>query len=275
MDAVSCFLWVAVPAAVLAYAAVCDVRSREVPDVCWAVVCIAGSSVYSVCSCDGWEMAVPYLMGSALLTACMLSEHLTGPWALAAFASSAVLMAVPYLTGRSGYEGVAVPVMFSVQYLLYRTGLLRGGADAKCLMSIAIAFPVQPSAGCIPLIWSQASVFPGVSIQVLAIALAMTLPSGLMMIMGNLVRGYRGPGMWQTRRMTLESARDAFVWPVDCSGKRAVVLYDKKRALDEAESSGVGAIRVTPMIPFILPLAVAFAMVAVLGDPLQALASRC
>ena len=204
----SCFLWVAVPAAALAYAAVCDVRSREVPDVCWAVVCIAGSSVYSVCSCDGWEMAVPYLMGSALLTACMLSEHLTGPWALAAFASSAVLMAVPYLTGRSGYEGVAVPVMFSVHYLLYRTGLLRGGADAKCLMSIAIAFPVQPSAGCIPLIWSQASVFPGVSIQVLAIALAMTLPLGLVMFMGNLVRGYRGPGMWQTRRMTLESARD-------------------------------------------------------------------
>ena len=92
------------------------------------------------------------------------------------------------------------------------------------------------------------------------------------MIMGNLVRGYRGPGMWQTRRMTLESARDAFVWPVDCSGKRAVVLYDKKRALDEAESSGVGAIRVTPMIPFILPLAVAFAMVARLMplDPLRA-----
>ena len=275
MEEALCIIWVTVPAAVLAYAAVCDVRSREVPDICWAVLCIVGSSMYSLCLCDGWAEAVPHMAGSVLLTACMLSERLTGSWALAAFVLSAVMMAFPYLAGRSGFEGAAVPVMFSVHYLLYRTGLLRGGADAKCLMSMAIAFPVQPSVGCIPLIWPQDPVFPGISIQVLAIALAMTLPVGLVMFIENLVRGYRGPGMWQTRRMTVESARDAFVWPVDSSGKRAVVLYDKKRALDEAESSGLGTIRVTPMIPFILPLAVAFAMVAVLGDPLQALASRC
>lgn len=275
MEEALCIIWVTVPAAVLAYAAVCDVRSREVLDICWAVLCIVGSSMYSLCLCDGWAEAVPHMAGSVLLTACMLSERLTGSWALAAFVLSAVMMAFPYLAGRSGFEGAAVPVMFSVYYLLYRTGLLRGGADAKCLMSMAIAFPVQPSVGCIPLIWPQDPVFPGISIQVLAIALAMTLPVGLVMFIENLVRGYRGPGMWQTRRMTVESARDAFVWPVDSSGKRAVVLYDKKRALDEAESSGLGTIRVTPMIPFILPLAVAFVTVAVLGDPLQALASRC
>lgn len=65
--------------------------------------------------------------------------------------------------------------------------------------------------------------------------------------------------MWPAERMS-----DGVLVP--CRG-----YSEKSGILDELEDAGIGEVRVTPMLPFVLPLAVSFVAVMVIGSPLAAL----
>ena len=272
--------WVAVPAVVLAHAAVCDMRTREVPDWHWAAIGLIGP-VLCLLSVQGLSVCVP--LGSAMLTACMLSERLDGSRAVPVIAASLALMSVPVLTEDSGwtrYAGLSALAMYLLFYAMYVTGLLRGGADAKCLMSLALAFPVYPVSDPLPLLWLidlPGSLVVNPSMSVMVVSLALSLSSVLYVLCVNLRQGCRGRRMLTAFPMDVGRARAAFVWPVERMMDGVTVPcrdYDsKERILDELESAGVSRVMVTPMIPFVLPAAMSFAIVVVLGSPMAPLLS--
>ena len=271
-------LWVAVPAVVLAHAAVCDMRTREVPDWHWAAIGLIGP-VLCLLSVQGLSVCVP--LGSAMLTACMLSERLDGSRAVPVIAASLALMSVPVLTEDSGwtrYAGLSALAMYLLFYAMYVTGLLRGGADAKCLMSLALSFPVYPVTGCTPLLWHidpPEALVLNPSLSVFTIGLALSLAGVLWVFAVNVRRGDIGPRMLTTYLMPVSDVWGSHVWPAErlCDGALVPChgFDDAEGILRELESEGVRDVRVTPMVPFILPLAVAFVVVAVLGSLLCAL----
>ena len=273
-------LWVAVPAVVLVHAAVCDMRTREVPDWHWAAIGLIGP-ILCLLSVQGLSVCAP--LGSAMLTVCMLSERLDGFRAVPVIAASAALMSVPVLTEDSGwarYAGLSALAMYLLFYAMYATGLLRGGADAKCLMSLALAFPVYPVSDPLPILWAvdqPESLVVNPSMSVTVVSLALSLSSVLYVLGVNIREGYRGRRMLTAFPIDVGRARAAFVWPVERMVDGVTVPcreYDsKERILDELESAGVARVMVTPMIPFVVPAAVSFAVVVLLGSPMAPLLS--
>lgn len=273
-------LWVAVPAVVLVHAAVCDMRTREVPDWHWAAIGLIGP-ILCLLSVQGLSVCVP--LGSVMLAVCMLSERLDGFRAVPVIAASAVLMSVPVLTEDSGwmrYAGLSALAMYLLFYAMYVTGLLRGGADAKCLMSLALAFPVYPVSDPLPILWivgQPESLVINPSMSAMVVSLALSLSSVLYVLCVNLRQGCRGRCMLTAFPMDVGRARAAFVWPVERMMDGVTVPcrdHDSKETiLDELESAGVARVMVTPMIPFVVPVAVSFVIVAVLGCPMAPLFS--
>lgn len=273
-------LWMAVPAVVLAHAAVCDLRTREVPDWHWAAIGLIGP-ILCLLSVQGLSVCV--LLGSVMLTVCMLSERLDGFRAVPVIVASAVLMSVPVFTEDSGwtrYAGLSALAMYLLFYAMYVTGLFRGGADAKCLMSLALAFPVYPVSDPLPLLWvmdQPESLVANLSMSVLVVSLALSLSSVFYVLCVNLRQGYRGRRMLTAFPMDVGRARAEFVWPVERMADGEKVPYrdydSREKILDELESVGVARVMVTPMIPFVVPATVSFAVVVLLGSPMAPLLS--
>ncbi len=75
--------------------------------------------------------------------------------------------------------------------------------------------------------------------------------------------------------MALSEAEGRFVWPLEDAVDGMVVECkvgdDPDARLDRLTSVGAETVRVTPMIPFIIPLTVSFFAVTVLGNPLFAI----
>lgn len=258
-------VWVAVAAVVLLHAAICDVRTREVPDWHWWALGILGPVLCAAASWDDGEFpsVVLRLVGSMVLAVCMLWGKADGLWAAVMAVPAAVLMIVPAVVcgDAVSWSGVSSLAMFLVFYGMYLAGLLKGGADAKCLMALALAFPVYPEASWIPLVWDMphhASLVVNPSFSVMVLALAISLLGCLPVACRNIRSGDVDRRLLTSYRTDEEEAENAFVWRLD----------------DEPDFEG--KVRVTPMVPFVLPLAVSFLIVAVLGTPLALLFSaRC
>ncbi len=282
MDPLLASIWLSVPASVMIYAAYRDAVSREVPDRCWLVICAWGV-LFQIAFPTGDPTASALVaLGSLALTAFMLSERLSGIRAVPVLALSALMYVSAWMSdpwGEAAVSGLMVPVTFALAYLMYQTGMLAGGADAKCVMSLAIAFPVLPESSWTPVLWNQA--YPEAyvlnpAISVLIVALLLSLLWGAWMFLHNARRGEWGRGMFHTLRMPIEEARVAFVWPAEWLSEDGAVVpgrradTEKDETLDRLEGAGMRDVRVTPMIPFIVPMAVSFLIVTVLGDPLMA-----
>lgn len=257
--------WVAVAALVLVHAALCDVRSREVPDIHWWVLGIAGPVLCAVSSWgDGEELSVILrLVGSLILAVCLMWEGAEG-WRAATLAIPAAIVTVAPAIAYGdpvAWSGVSSLVMFLLFYGMYLVGLLKGGADAKCLMVLALAFPVYPEVLGAPLLWDiphPESLVVNPSFSVMVLALVISLLGCLPVAARNIRSGDMDRRLLTSYRMDAEEAEKAFVWRLE----------------DEADSEG--KVRVTPMVPFVLPLAISFLIVAVLGTPLALLFSaRC
>lgn len=276
-------LWVAIPAAVLISAAVQDVSTREVSDTHWMVMGVA-CLLFFAASCIQEYGAVPvlcHLAVSVVLLSYMLSERLSGWFALPMLLAVVILSVVTAIMTDSmlSHASVVSLVVFFLFAGMYRVGLLRGGADAKCLMTVAVTYPVIPEVGPLPLIWDvpypESLVF-GTSVSVLVTSLFLSLASCAVLTVHNLREGRICSKMFTTYVIGVDEARHAFVWPVEnVRGGRKLfcgTIYEgKDEVLDALSSKGESLVTVTPMIPFVLPMAIAFITVSVLGSPLALL----
>lgn len=270
--------WAVFPLAVMVYASVCDVRTREVPDACWALICVGGPASLVLC-CPG-PGSTFYLAGCLLLASYMLSPRLVGVMGAGVFVVSVAMFATGYALdpgGRLATAGLAVPAMFLLFLMMYRTGLLAGGADAKCMMSVAMALPLYPDAGPLT-VWQPG--YPEAyvlnpSVSVLVLALVLTLAWSLRILVRNVRDRHFGRGMLSSFRMDVDDAGGAFVWPVERVVDGRLVRTgpcsngEVQEVLDGLRSAGIREVRVTPMVPFVLPLTVAAVLTAVFGNPLS------
>jgi prepilin signal peptidase PulO-like enzyme (type II secretory pathway) len=118
----------------------------------------------------------------------------------------------------------------------------------------------------------SSSVFvPGFAI--LSEALAITLLYGFFNMMRNLIQGHTGfPQMLIGTRMSLEKAKRSTVWPmadiVNGEVVDTIMANEGDDIWKKLEDHGVQEIWVTAIIPFIIPITVAFFIVVTLGFPL-------
>lgn len=260
---------------VMASGAVCDSRTRRVPDAHWLILCVTGIPLAATgIGIGGGPWAgVLYAAGGLLLSWYMLSGRLIGPTAAPVVAAGFAMMALPVLTSGIA-DGIISAAMFAMCVLLHRCGLLTGGADAKCAMTLALVLPSLPETSVVPLLWHGSALPPVLS--VLLLALAISLAGSLWIMALNIRAGYTGKGMLTTLETDVGSMDPDFHWPVQrpvggdlvgCRGSPGTAAD----IIRELQNAGIARARAELPVPFVAPMFLALALVLILGDPVGAL----
>ena len=132
---------------------------------------------------------------------------------------------------------------------------------AYCPLSDAISLPAEPAVFMFP---------PAIAVLVLAAVMVMLLAPCF--LIRNLVRGdWAFPQMLMGYRRSLPED-GAHLWSLDRAEDGKVVPgtspWDDDDAFRRLRDAGADRVWVTPMVPFVLPIAAAFAIVWVWGNPL-------
>jgi Flp pilus assembly protein protease CpaA len=294
---------VALVLSVLAGASISDVRSRRVPDRFWIVLISAGS-VILVLEILLMEVRRP---GLTLLSLAMpalalvfmvwgypeLDKALKGEREDLAFTlvylgliGAAV---VSYLLGDRSVGGrMLVSFIFmAVYFAMYSfpvlgARLIHGGADVKCLMSLAAIFPWYPAdlgisfgpfheaLSDIDLLAYISPVHLGVLING---ALVTVILLGVALPIRNLVDGTFHPlRSWTSYWLGIDRVLGSHVWIIGGyeMGKDRKI-DPSPRIVSDLRKKGVQKVRVTPKVPFILSLTVGLALQITLGNLVLAL----
>ncbi len=279
MDIMSA-VWAAVPLLILAAAAVSDVRTREAKDGYWYAMIAWGLAFGTMVRWDGSDhiALLVSLLDLILVAVWVLSPRITGLWGLPMAIAVLVLSGISlHIDTETGLPGAMAFVLVLLFYVMYQAGLIPGGADAKCLMALALAFPVYPDVLSIWTAGIPESVILSPAFSILVIALAITVLGAIPVACRNIRDGNRSRSMFTSYRVSISEARTSFVWLLerveDGDVRRCRALAEgKEKELDSLEASGMKDVLVTPMVPFILPLAIASVIVLLFGSPLLALA---
>ena len=260
------YLSVAVAILILLLAALSDLQTREVNDVHWMGI-VALATMLSVKE-DAADSLLR-IMSILTLSLYLFSTRIVGLRAAVVLISVFLMLSEDYLI--SGDPSVLVIlVMVPILLILYHARVIRGGADVKALIVLTLAFPAFPEIHY--LLWQpvypEALVFnPVFTTMVLALLMACLVPLYL------LFRGRGDHPDLTSFSMPLDVARSSFVWPVqdhqDGMLVRTRIPDDPAEVYDRLEANGVENVRVTPMIPFIVPIAVGFTATMTLGSPLM------
>jgi len=171
---------------------------------------------------------------------------------------------------------LAIPIVMIVIVVLYMLDLIRGGADAKALIALAVLFPFYPVIAEIPLILGNETLqtlFPfSLSVLVNAAILVVFLP--LAFLVTNLVRGdTKFPQVFVGYRMSIESIANQHVWLMERAVDGSHVFYtrpkmeeDLRVELDRLREIGVSRAWVTPKIPFIVPMLAGLFLATIVGN---------
>ena len=190
----------------------------------------------------------------------------------AAIALSAVA-AIVLSEGPARYAYASFPAVYVLMLALYYAGVVRGGADAKAVIAVAASMPAYcPLSDAISLP-AEPAVFmfpPAIAVLVLAAVMVMLLAPCF--LIRNLVRGdWAFPQMLMGYRRSLPED-GAHLWSLDRAEDGKVVPgtspWDDDDAFRRLRDAGADRAWVTPMVPFVLPIAAAFAIVWVWGNPL-------
>jgi preflagellin peptidase FlaK len=196
-----------------------------------------------------------------------------------AVAVSAVI-ALAYLWVDKAYfqHLLAVPVIMLAVVGMYMLDIIRGGADAKALMSLAILFPSYPIIGGLPVLLPETElatiVFPFAFVVLIAAAIIVAVVMPLVFLAVNIAaRDLRFPNALFGRAMDLEEARGKHVWLMERVQDGSHMTYTRPRRdenlskeLDHLKSIGVSRVWVTPKIPFMVPMLAGILISATAGN---------
>ncbi len=266
----------------LAYAAVSDLRSREVTDHLWQVLGVAGL----VFGLVAFAPAGPVPFALWLLVAVFVVQHvfpwddaLRGPAArFAPWIEGVTYLAVLLLTGAAvvsyGIGASAVPVAILavlasvlLARALFELGVLYGGADAKALMVTGLVVPLF----AVPLLLAPPSTatllsFLPFSITVLTNAAFFSIFVPLAIAVRNVRRGEftlrRG---FTGYTMAVADLPRRFVWVRDPLSGHDSLADDAETSEEDARrrteiaralaAEGIRRVWVTPQIPFLVVMA--------------------
>ena len=258
-----------------------DWRYREVPDFHWWILGICGLAFTSASFGSVGTELVMMLAGSALILLMILLDVNVPAAAdyivLAIIAALFLYPAVTSFDDPSVRRMLVIPVCCLIFYLMFAFGILKGGADAKCLMAMAMMFQTCPQFGDLPLI-----ALPAYNVQlVLSFPVAVLFHASLFSfawlfwtILRKMYRKEDPVEMYTLSwyRMGIEDARKSHVWPKQDVVDGMIVNVNgvaDEGAYDRLEAIGAKDVWVTPIIPFMIPIFLAVVMIFTIGSLLN------
>jgi len=266
---------------ILISASIRDWKEREVSDAHWIVLGVIGLAMfvsYSIYDTGfRWEY-VCLTAGTAMILIDIFLDKEFNP--LIYYALMALFFIVPLYNNMGDGLFIAwasVPICYLIYIGMYLFKILRGGADAKCLITLSIMFPLYPSFFGLPMIdipSNQMSQIFVCSISVLFVAAVLTTPVILYLALRSAKESGLSTRMFSGYRMNILKAENSDVWPLEdiVDGELVPIKIPEEKDMSSIyarlKEAGCEDVRVTPMIPFIVLIAAALAVVALLGNPL-------
>ncbi|HEV8050017.1 MAG TPA: A24 family peptidase C-terminal domain-containing protein [Thermoplasmata archaeon] len=270
-------------------AALIDIRTREVDDRIWLAIVLVGGGFQTVVVAAGGT--TPLLLWLVVLA--LVVQHLV-PWddwvgrrfpsvpgllelgAYVAVGAMLLLAGWQVGIGPSGLPASAIAAYVAVLVArgLFEANLLYGGADAKAVMVAGAVVPFD----------AMVFLAPHAAVGILSFypfAITLLMNGALAAVAVPLALFFRnaGHGDWNGIRtftgfpIPVDELPNRFVWVTDPTFRRdedvETAEDDRKlreRFRDELQAKGVGAVWVTPQIPFVVLLAVGAVLGVVFGN---------
>jgi archaeal preflagellin peptidase FlaK len=274
--------------AIACSASISDCRKREVSDAHWAAMGVAGLALLAVQIVQDnvdltyllFLLPVAWFFFDMLVDRRGMFEDGINPLPIGLYLGSFAILA--YLLSQfwnTGYmwQLMVIPVLFVLIYFLYQFNIIKGGADAKALMAVALILPSYPIIGPFPLIHVTVDATQYImpfAILVLFNAALLTLAVPVVMVFYNLYRrDVKLPAMLFGFMMDLPEARTRFVWPMEYMSEGVLKMSVFVRSddstedqINQLEAAGRTKIWVTPKIPFLIPITVSLLFSAIVGN---------
>lgn len=266
--------------ATLTSASIHDWIRREIPDWHWIVLFNLATivSIYvTVVTGSGFVGALMPICISIITFDCLHNHDSPLIVDIVTYVAIGVTAIIPavFLDWGVASRFISIPIAYAIVKLMYCTGLVKGGADAKALVCIAAVFPMYPQMFGLPLLDIPDGLLPLFIVPafaVFAMALVLTLTYSVYNLLRNLATGnVVFPQMFFGTTMSLEKARSSKVWPMEhlVDGDLVTLTYpnEDEDAWETIAAAGREEVWVTAIIPFLIPITVAFAIMVVVGFP--------
>jgi preflagellin peptidase FlaK len=273
--------------ATLICASYLDIRTRRVPDRFWILLSMLGVVLILlriVIDEERREYALILLPIAAILSDVYFDSEggsilaRGAPVLKYALALSSVV-ALGVLWGEELYfqHLLAVPIMMMVFILMYILDIIKGGADAKALIALAILFPVVPAFGGFPMVApgdaTASVVFPfSFAVLIDAAILVVFLPLGFL-VRNIAAREIRFPQMFLGYKIDSNADAPGFVWLMERIEDGRHVTHSRPKGDENLEEElrklrerGVSRVWVTPKIPFIVPIMAGLILATIAGN---------
>jgi archaeal preflagellin peptidase FlaK len=282
------FVRLGVALAIACFASISDWRKREVSDLHWAVMGIAGLILlaFQIIQDNVDLTYLLFLLPMAWFFFDMLVERRgmfedgINPLPIALYLGSFAIIA--YLLSMFWSEGymwqlLVIPILFVLFFFLYQFNIIKGGADAKALIALALLIPRYPLLGPFPLIPVSVTASQYVmpfALLVLFNAALLTLTVPVVLFFHNLYRrDFRFPTMFFGYMMDLPRAKEKFVWPMEYikDGQLKMSVFVRpdeaiEDQINQLEAAGMKRIWVTPKIPFLIPITASLVFSTIVGN---------
>ena len=267
--------------ATLLSASVFDWKYREIPDWHWTIMFVVGIILSIAKVIDSGLDPVGLLMPlcvALIAFDCLYDREPSIMMDMTIYIAIAILAIVPFVMigGDVGRTFISIPITYAAMNVLYYTGLVRGGADAKSIIAIASVFPTYPEILGMPIIDVPSGIESQVftpAFAVLTMALILSLLYGVFNFIRNLIAGNTVmPQMIIGTMMPIEKAKVSKVWSMEDIVDGESVITTSAIEDDEIwkrlEDGGRTEIWVTAIIPFLIPITIAFIIMVTVGFPL-------
>jgi preflagellin peptidase FlaK len=281
-------LRVGVAVVILIFASYTDWRTRMASDLNWIILGCIGTVmlVIEMVTLDVQWQYYLFLLPIAVIFLDLFWERRgvleNGPNLPIIGLYSLVVVSLIYLYMTLGndqlfWQYMTIPIMFVLLILMYQFDVIKGGADAKALIALALVFPSYPVFLQFPIIAIPDSLitiaFP-FSLVILfnAALLSLIVPLGLMILnLGR--RDLKFPAMFFGYKMAIHDVKRKFVWPMQRVEEGLVRFRylpkedeDFDQVLEQLANAGEKSIWVTPKMPFLLFITASVVLSAVVGN---------
>lgn len=274
-----CVVQIIITLMLLIPACLSDWKTRQVSDRFWVIlglsgICFMAYNAYTAGFC--WQYAMMILGSVLILIDILWNRDMIPIFSIIKYAVMLMIFAVPVFTSFDNQlvkQFTIVPVFYLIFYLMYATGLIRGGADAKCLIVLSMMFQTYPQILSLPLISipSRYELIMPFPLILLFHAALLSMFVVIFILIKNLKNGDPiTPRSFSGYNMDIDEAKRKHVWPKEDARDGYIVFTSRPvedpEVFDRLKALNVRRIWVTPIIPFIIPITVAFVFIVVIGN---------
>ena len=278
-------------AMMLCYGSWTDLKTRRVPNQVWIIFGgLASLLLIYEFSTEEWGnhiwallFATIVLFYNAFVDEYVLDKNQSIVWQVIQVLAilSAIYFFITIDSDEIAYDNyklldiISISVLMILMYVWFYFGPTIGGADVKAIMTIGLLTPFTFSINEDPLMAFETRGFPYPFVVFMnSLLLYLLIPITLFfynLISNNIEKPYFQ--MFFGTKMSLEKARDSFVWPMQqVIGDKVIMIAfvkhksDTESQWEKLEGKGIENPWITFKIPYIIPLTLAFFTSAILGD---------